>query len=682
MIKERFLLATERIKEIEKEEMLQEPYRSYFQRVAAFLTLTVQTYDFIEKGMIYQASLEELQERNGKLYADILPPNYENSNANPAYAVKQYGEEFGRIFSFLYTELRSLVVYAHEKRMDMMVIRMELFLEVYSAFLTAKQEEGIPAYEEVRQILYWFVSDYAKEAAEEKISSLVNPDKDFAVKLVMDYKLEDIRYLYYYGEYVTENEVATARHLLAQAPETLRLMADTYTEGYRKGFETTGKDISKKKTVNIRYCLGFEPMIRQAVLNFQKIGLQPIIYRASVTILEGKSVSRVGYYGAIPNKQYDYDHKDDLALVLDKQLITRRLEALQAAYEKYKAEAVLLGGPAVVEIFGELPSSPAVKAEALHFSDKQQKLVVDYTTAAGEIQNRYIPGEERSFTIIAFPIPEIGKRFGDIFNETIRINTLDYNLYQQIQETLINALDQGEYVLVKGMGANRTDLKIQLAELSDPEKETKFENCVADVNIPVGEVFTSPRLAGTEGVLHVTRVFLNELEYKDILLTVKEGMITDYSCSNFAAEEENRKYIKDNVLHHHDSLPMGEFAIGTNTTAYVVGKKYDIADRFPILIAEKTGPHFAFGDTCYSHAEDVVIYNPDGKEIIARDNEVSLLRKSDLARAYYNCHTDITIPYDELGELSVVTGAGEVIVIIKAGRFVLAGCDELNKPFD
>ena len=54
---------------------------------------------------------------------------------------------------------------------------------------------------------------------------------------------------------------------------------------------------------------------------------------------------------------------------------------------------------------------------------------------------------------------------------------------------------------------------------------------------------------------------------------------------------------------------------------------YQIEDRLPILIAEKTGPHFAVGDTCYSHAEDVAVYNPDGKEIVARDNEISVLQK-------------------------------------------------------
>ena len=122
---------------------------------------------------------------------------------------------------------------------------------------------------------------------------------------------------------------------------------------------------------------------------------------------------------------------------------------------------------------------------------------------------------------------------------------------------MIEALDRADHVTIKGMGKNRTDLKIKLHELNDPDKETNFENCVADVNIPVGEVFTSPLLKGTEGLLHVSRVFLNGLEYRDLEMTFTDGMISSYRCGNFASEEENKKYIKDHVLFRHDTLPMG-----------------------------------------------------------------------------------------------------------------------------
>lgn len=108
---------------------------------------------------------------------------------------------------------------------------------------------------------------------------------------------------------------------------------------------------------------------------------------------------------------------------------------------------------------------------------------------------------------------------------------------------------------------------------------------------------------------------------------------------------------------------------------------YDIVYKLPILIVEKMGPHFAVGDTCYSHSEEVRLYNPDGKEIVAKDNECSLLRDSDINAAYFNCHTDITIPYDEIQEIVSVHEDGTEVAIIRDGRFVLPGCDMLNEPF-
>ena len=57
-----------------------------------------------------------------------------------------------------------------------------------------------------------------------------------------------------------------------------------------------------------------------------------------------------------------------------------------------------------------------------------------------------MPGDERSFTIIAYPVPEIGDQFREIFEEVIRINTLDSDLYLQVQQKMIDALDRGEAV--------------------------------------------------------------------------------------------------------------------------------------------------------------------------------------------------------------------------------------------
>ena len=676
MTEMRYELAIERIENIKGENTVSEKYRDYFRTLADFVLLVDKLKEKIENGEYYKFSIEELACWNTHLYDDVLGEHYKTSYANPVFATEKFGIEYGRLLSFLYTELRGAIPYAFEKKTEYLDILFELFIEVYNQF----EEEKEPEYEHVRQTIYWYASDYCDVFLTDRIKEQIDPEDNFAVDLIMNSDLNDVRYLYYYGEYVSENEKRTAMHLNELPLETIQKMADVYTEGYRIGFVNTGKNLSKKATVNIRYTLGFERVIRIAIENFRKMGLKPTIYRAGVSVLTKRQHLKIGYYGGIANKQYEYDHKDDQALILDRQFMERKLEVMRTTYEQYKDLARRHAGPACMETFGEEPFTPVSKSEAVKLNDKQKEIALEYDSKSSQLVNSYIPGDERSFTIVAYPVPEIGDQYEEIFDEIIKINTLDAKVYEKVQQTIIDALDQGTSVHILGNNGNHTDLRVQLYKLKDPKKETIFENCVADVNIPVGEVFTSPVLEGTNGVLHVSQVYLNELLYKDLEVTFSNGMVADYSCKNFEHELENKEYILDNVLYRHPTLPLGEFAIGTNTTAYVAAKKYNIADKMPILIAEKMGPHFAVGDTCYSWAEDIKVYNPNGKEIVARDNSVSIQRKEDVSAAYFHCHTDITIPYEELKSITVECADGKEIEIIRDGIFVLPGTEILNEP--
>ena len=673
---ERHALAVDRLRSMVSEETAAEKYRPFFQDTAIFLLELENVRRKISEGIWESYTLEQMQSLNEILYSDILGDHYEKSYANPAFAAEKFGKEIGQLLSCLYAEMRSGIPYAFEERSDYLTILYELFIEVYNCF----EENAEPSPKEIRDIIYWYASDYCDVFLADRIEEQIDPEYSFAADIIENADLDSDRYLYRFGEYITENELGTARHLRSLPEETIRKMADVYTEGYRIGFINTGKDLSKKSVVNIRYTLGFERVVRAAIDNFRKMGLEPTIYRAASSVITKKEHHKIGYHGAAASWQYEYDHRQDQALFMDKRYIERKLEVTRTVYEKNRELAAQFAGPAVIETFGETPFSPEADPDAPAYSSEQRELALLYDSRAGQMTNEYIRGDERSFTIIAYPVPEIGEKYPEIFDEVIRINTLDAKLYEKVQQTMIDALDQGEYVHVTGRGGNETDIRVQLCSLNDPEKETKFENCVADVNIPVGEVFTSPVLEGTDGVLHVSRVFLDGLEYRDLKITFQDGKITDYTCANFESEEENRRYIYDNVLKNHETLPLGEFAIGTNTTAYVAARRYGIEDKMPILIAEKTGPHFAVGDTCYSWSEDIRVYNPGGKEIIAKDNSVSILRKEDVSKAYFNCHTDITIPYEELEEISVVTKEGKNIILLKNGRFVLPGTEVLNEP--
>ena len=676
--RERHVLAVDRLRSIVAEETVPEKYLSYFQDVTIFLLELENVRRKIADGSWERYSLKQKQSLNEILYSALLEEHYKKNYANPAYAAEKLGLEMGRLLSLLCAETRSGIPYAFENRMDYLTILYELFIEVYNCFENTEEPEP----KEIRDILYWYASDYCDVFLADRIEEQINPECSFAADIIEHADLDTDDYLYSFGEYITENELGTAHYLRTLPEETLRKMADVYTEGFRIGFINTGKDLSIKSTVNIRYTLGFEKVVRFAIENFRKMGLEPVIYRAASSVVTKREQYKIGYHGAIVNQQYEYDHRQDQALFLDKRYIERRLEVAKTVYEKNKELAAGFAGPACMETFGEKPFSPETNEAAPVYSDSQRGLALEYDSRSGQLTNQYIKGEERSFTIIAWPVPEIGENYPEIFNEVIRINTLDTGLYTKVQQYLIDALDQGDYVCVLGKGENQTDLRVNLRNLNDPEKETLFENCVADVNIPVGEVFTSPCLEGTEGVLHVSRVYLEGLQFRDLKLTFSEGRITGYTCGNFESEEENRKYIYDNVLKNHDTLPLGEFAIGTNTAAYVAARKYGIEDKMPILIAEKTGPHFAVGDTCYSWSEDIRVYNPNGKEIIAKDNSISIQRKEDVSKAYFHCHTDITLPYDELEEISVVTKEGKAIILLKDGKFVLPGTEVLNKPLE
>ena len=345
---ERFALASERIRGISKEDTVQQPFRDYFRAAAEFLAMTEELYRLEARGDYRSLSLEQLEAWNCRLYGEILKGRYETSYASPVYASEKLGAEYGPLLAFLYTELRDDIVFAHECRlMDMTILR-ELFVEIYNQF-----EGEAPKAEEVKDTLYWFFSDYADRMVPFRLREQLDPDLSFGKDIVMDSDLSDLRYLYFYGEYVSEEDRQMAAFLNRLPEEEIVRMADAYTEGYRKGFEVTGRDLSRKKTVSLLYELGFERMARQAVKNFRAMGLEPILYRSPVWSSDKTPNRKRGFHGTSPNRQMEYDHRYDQALYLTKAYTERKLAVLKVAYEACKDLAAVYGGPALIETFGE-----------------------------------------------------------------------------------------------------------------------------------------------------------------------------------------------------------------------------------------------------------------------------------------------------------------------------------------
>ncbi|OQY37445.1 MAG: hypothetical protein B6226_05175 [Candidatus Cloacimonetes bacterium 4572_65] len=607
--------------------------------------------------------IAELEAFNSSLYTEIEEENYLTSYANPEYAVSIFGDKLGQLMSSFYIAYRHYFLYIIENNVRPLVKLNHLLLDMITSLREDKKD-----FNSLLKIYSAFVKGGTVDERELGLQSFYNPENKGAGKIVMNADLSDIRYLYQYGKKITSNEIKTAEFLNSYPDEKIDILVAELTKAYLRGFELAKKDLTIKDSYYVVYNIGQEKIIRALVKNLEKYNLKPLFGNPSSTSI---------------NKQYGYDHRFDHALYYDEEMANKNVAIYKEATERIKPLLRKYSGVIAFDSFGEKAFSPKAKKENLKLSEAQQKISQKASIESSQISQQYTPRTETSFTIIGFPVPEIGDKFEEIFDETLKINMIDTLHWEEVQQKILDVLDFAEYVHVKGKNGNRTDIKVKMQVLNDPSKETNFVNCGADVNIPVGELFTSPMLEGTNGILHVKESYLNNITFKDLELVFKDGYVADYSCANMSNPEDGKKLIQEDLLFPHKTLPLGEFAIGTNTPAYIMAKKYDILNLLPILIVEKMGPHFAIGDTCFSWEEDFAVFNPiDGKEITARENSHSAKRKSNIQEAYTNCHTDITLPYEDLDFITVITKDGKKLDIIRDGKFTVEGSEELNIPLD
>lgn len=644
---------------------------SYVLQVGTFVMQMDRLMEEINEDYFTKHSFEELLSLNHRYYEDIIEDSYGKSYADPAYCSERFSEGIGEIMAYLYTQIRQFVAFAFEKDKASMTWNLEVFLKAVRCL----QEGG--SREELIRVLKADALLDIEDKLEWSFLRRFSTEFNCYNKMVKNIDLSDRRYVFRYGMYIAENEIKLLDFFEQLEPSVVEGIARTYVEAFVRGFERNDVDLTKKKTVNMGYHIGFEPMMQKAYALLQEHGLEPLVY------YDIKGVARPRIMNTRPSKQMEYDHRFDDSLYFTQELSDLMMKTWEKLFARHEEKIRQFAGPAIVEVFGERPFVPVNNEKAISYTKEMQGLKGDYTNSYQSLFSNYLPGSDYSFVLISYPLPEIHpsfEKYREIFKDTMDVNNLDEEKYMKIQQTIIEALDQGVAVFVSGRNGNHTKLRIALNTDFDVKTQTNFNNCTADVNVPVGEVFTSPKLVGTNGVLHVKEVYLNGLLYKDLEIEFSDGMMSSYTCKNFDEEEKNVNYVMENLTQPHQFLPLGEFAIGTNTTAYAMAKKHGIERIIPILIGEKMGPHFAIGDTCYTWSEDTKVYNPDGREIVARENEKTCLRKNDPKQAYTYKHTDITIPYSELDAIVVENRDGTTTDIIREGRFVLENTLALNEP--
>ena len=389
---ERYDLTIERIKMIIDEETTAERFRDYFRTVARFILEIDQILNRIHKKPTEDCTVEELKEENQKIYKDILENNYQKSYANPSYAVERLGDEVGKLLSLLYTEIRGEIAYVYENRISYLTICNELFIEIYNCF------EGVenPNYKELKGIVYWFVNDYCDVFLADHIKQQLDPKSSFAVDIILSSDLTDLRYLYKFGEYVSEIEWNTAQYLRLLSEEKIDRIAQSYIEGYREEFKQAGIDLSSKKIVDIQYRVGFERVVKKIIEKFKMMGLEVTIYRAAVSVITKKQNLTPGFCGTPANKQYEYDHRNDQGLFLNKKLVERKLEVIKNTYEQYKELAAKHACSMVIETTEQKKILPEKNETAIALTEKQEELTALYDSKTEQLTNKYLLQEVKS----------------------------------------------------------------------------------------------------------------------------------------------------------------------------------------------------------------------------------------------------------------------------------------------
>ena len=419
-LEERYALAAERIRQIRKNPAVSAPFDAWFKDAAAFILKIDEVRELLSNGSWETLDEEQMRSINTELYAPILHEAYDTSWGNPEYSVRMLGEECGRVLCFLYAELMGLTAYVFEGKTEAVTVHMELFIEIYNRF----EESETPSYREIRQILYWFESDYCDLFAAGRVLQEIEPADNIARRIVMgsssdpeasdpDQGMKDLRYLYRYGEYITDRERALAAAMASMKQEEIGAKASVLAGACCREM-SGGKEPAKGSTVSLWYRIGSERLVRATAAQLQKMGLEIVLFRHAVCVVNRRGMAIEGYAGADPCPQFRYDHREDAALYLDRKFADRRLGVIKSTYEDSRQMAGNYAGAVLIETD---PAAPLFNTAAItsapqsneapttagqlsfkecpaeyRFSNRQRELLAAMESAQEDLRKTYLPG--------------------------------------------------------------------------------------------------------------------------------------------------------------------------------------------------------------------------------------------------------------------------------------------------
>ena len=242
-------------------------------------------------------TIEELKEENTKMYEEILGDNYNTCYANPEYAVKTFGVELGQLLSTLYAEFRRFTIFTFEHNTNAIERYSKFFIDIAAVL----SNESDP-YAQVSELYKVFIHESDFAVSTESLKQKMDPKASFTNQIIPRQDLNDLRYLFKYGAYITDNEIKTAEFMNQYNKKDLDDLMNMTAAAYVNGFKVDGKDVTLRNNVRILFNIGQERMVESLIPSFGKHDLIGFF---------------ADYSSTSANRQYEYDHRFDNALYLD-----------------------------------------------------------------------------------------------------------------------------------------------------------------------------------------------------------------------------------------------------------------------------------------------------------------------------------------------------------------------------
>ena len=684
------------------------------------------------------ASLQELKEEQKKLYQDLSVEGYMTGFAGTANLNNQ-AKEVGEALSMF----SALFLKAPEEAIKHRRFRLLKLMDLYVELSKRISGKGQVKAESLISLYQDFWRNDLSERESIFFTEHFSPADEYLTDIVTGCNLMEPYYLYEMNLPISETEMGwyKAFHemddsLIAEAAASL---ADSFEADlknrevqhpYRRYSDSEDYTV-KRKVVAIDYPAGCELLAKCVAEKLKEKDYVPFIRH-----IETQAVS--------PAYLRDHNGDMMRFPISEAESITDECAEKcavdnEALLKGFAGTIRILQGVEAVRMVAEpRGKGPGGKPQRLfgRYSVRQSEKKAQEVQALKERFLNHVSekGQLSQCAMVSMILPayEASETFGDKLTKYLKLASA--KIYaERPQQVLCDALDRGSFVYLAGKDGNETDLLVALHPIRNPQAETNFLADSGAGVLPGGSVYTIPQLGETNGILHLAEANVGGTCFRNLKLVFEEGVICDYSCDNFETEAENRQLIRNKLLRQTDSLPISELAIGTNTDAYKALCEADGWQDLEGLLRRSLMPSIVIGEETpgirgsvrYNAGNAKTVLSGDAEELKteelnpaataekteekaeAKDEEkpeaaVEEAKPEDKAevkpeaKPEANAETEtaeakpqerrakvswrLSIPFESIAQLSVITEEGNRTDIMREGVFVLIGTDRLNLP--